>query len=107
MNARIFNPGQFQNAQERSAALLALCGRLVEGEFALISLDGDSYALKDVADLLAGLWQDQPDAYVGEDLVDWVEENREILVRENIDYVDRHMEDLIKQMRQQRGGATV
>ena len=106
MNERIFNSAQFQNARERSTALLALCDRLVKGEFALISLDGDSYALKDVADLLAGLWQNQPDAYVGEDLVDWVEENREILVRE-IDYVDRHMEDLIKQMRQQRGGATV
>ena len=107
MNERIFNSAQFQNARERSTALLALCDRLVEGEFALISLGGDSYALKDVADLLAGLWQNQPDAYVGEDLVDWVEENREILVRENMNYVDRHIEDLIKQMRQQRGRATV
>ena len=107
MNARIFNPGQFQNAQERSAALLALCGRLVEGEFGMISLDGDSYALKDVADLLAGLWQNQPDAYVGEALVNWVETNREALVSANMDYVNSHLADLLNRIRQKKDGTPV
>ena len=100
MEEQIFYPEQFQNAAERTDALLALCSNLAEGNYHVISYDGKPYALKDVADLLAGLCQYCPDDYEPEKLLDWTLQNRMRLERAWKEYMDRHFEDLLEKWRE-------
>lgn len=91
MNEEIFNPGQFQNAAERTDALLALCNRLLDGNIPAFSFDNREFTLINVVDLLAELCQRFPNDYETKRLVEWVLQNRTRLVQAGKEYVDQHI----------------
>ena len=91
MNEQIFNPEQFRDATERTAALLDLCNRLLNGDIPGFSFDARGFTLINVADLLAELCQRFPNDYVMETLKDWVLQNRTRLVQAGTEYVNQHI----------------
>lgn len=94
MEEQIFYPEQFQNAEERTDAVLHLCDMLIQGEIGMFSFNGELCQQGDIESLLAKLLQYFPDDYEREKVLKWGGNNNLALAIVDKNYMDSHENDI-------------
>lgn len=94
MEEQIFYPEQFQNAEERTDALLHLCDKLVHGEVGVFSYVGRLCYLRNIEELLAEQLQYSPHDYERKKILEWGGENNLALAVVGKNYMDGHESDI-------------